>query len=153
MTINDVLVGDVWLCSGQSNMEFGLGRGQAAEATDNQIRLFHVPHQLAIGPRDDVAAAWQVCTPQTARASPRSAIYFAKYLKPAVNRPLGLIESSVGGTGAQEWTDLATLEATPALRHYADSFKKIAANYPGGDSEYAAKSSDTRRPKRNGTTR
>ena len=142
LTVNDVLVGDVWLCSGQSNMEFGLGRGQAAEATDNQIRLFHVSHQLALGPRDDVTASWQVCTPQTVAGFTAVGYFFAKNLESVVNRPLGLIESSVGGTGAQEWTDLATLDATPALRHYADSFKKIAANYPGGDSEYAAKASE-----------
>ena len=142
LTINDVLAGDVWLCSGQSNMEFGLGRGDAAGATDGQIRLFHVPHQLAIGPRDNVAASWQVCSPQTVAGFTAVGYFFAKNLKVDVNRPLGLIESSVGGTGAQEWTDLATLDATPALRHYADNLKKIAANYPGGDSEYAAKTSE-----------
>ncbi len=142
LTITDVLAGDVWLCSGQSNMEFGLGHGPAAEATDSQIRLFHVPHQLAISPRDNVAASWQVCSPQTVAGFTAVGYYFAKNLKPVVNRPLGLIESSVGGTGAQEWTDLATLDADPALRHYADGFKKIAAHYPGGDPDYAAKTSE-----------
>ena len=139
VTINDVLVGDVWLCTGQSNMEFGTGRGQAAQANDDQIRLFHVAQHLAIAPVDDVRAKWEVCTPETVPGFSAVGFFFAKNLRADLKRPVGLIESCVGGTGAQEWTDLPTLQADPILRHYAVDFNKITAAYPGGEAEYAAK--------------
>ncbi len=138
VTIQDVLVGDVWLCSGQSNMEFHLGR-DATQATDDQIRLFHVPHVLALAPRADVAAKWQICTPATAGDFTAVGYYFAKNLRGVLKRPIGLIESSVGGTGAQEWTDLPTLQGDPALKHYATMATASLAAYPGGDAEYEAK--------------
>ena len=140
LTMNDVLVGDVWLCSGQSNMEFGLGRDAVAKANDDQLRLFHVPHQLAISPRANVQASWEVCSPQTAAGFTAVGYFFGKDLRPVLNRPIGLIESSVGGTGAQEWTDLAALRAAPPLQHYANDAEKIAAKYPDGDSGYRAQS-------------
>ncbi len=140
LTMNDVLVGDVWLCSGQSNMEFGLGRDEVAKATDDQIRLFHVAHQLAIGPRDNVKASWEVCSPKTAAGFSAVGYFFGKDLRSVLKRPIGLIESSVGGTGAQEWTDLATLRTVPPLRHYAENVDKIVAKYPDGDAGYRAQS-------------
>ena len=139
VTINDVLVGEVWLCGGQSNMEYGTGRGQTAKAKDDQIRLFHVPHRLALAPVDDVRASWEVCTPETVPGFSAVGFFFAQNLRTVLKRPVGLIESCVGGTGAQEWTDLPTLRAVPALRHYAEAFDKIAAAYPGGEPEYDAK--------------
>ena len=93
-------------------------REDVAKANDDQIRLFHVPHQLAISPRDNVKASWQVCSPKTAAGFSAVGYFFGKDLRPVLKRPIGLIESSVGGTGAQEWTDLATLRAiadSPAL--------------------------------------
>ena len=139
VAINDVLVGDVWLCTGQSNMEYGTGRGQAAQANDDQIRLFHVPQRLAIAPRDDVRGKWEICSPETVPGFSAVAFFFAKNLRAEFKRPVGLIESCAGGTGAQEWTDLPTLRTDPALRHYADAFDKIAAQYPGGEAEHDAK--------------
>ncbi|MGB8354146.1 MAG: sialate O-acetylesterase [Chthoniobacteraceae bacterium] len=142
ITIQDVLVGDVWLCSGQSNMEFGTNKAQTVDATDDQIRLFHVPHQLAIGPREDVTAKWQVCTPETLPGFTAVGYFFGKDLRAALKRPIGLIESSWGGTPAQSWTSIPALQADPALTHYADSYKAITDKYPGGDDEFAAKSAE-----------
>ena len=138
VTINDVLVGEVWLCGGQSNMEYATGR-EAVKAKDDQIRLFHVAHRLSLAPVDDVHASWEVCTPETVRGFSAVGFFFAQNLRPVLKRPIGLIESCVGGTGAQEWTDLPTLRAAPTLQHYAEAFDKIAAAYPGGEPEYDAK--------------
>ncbi len=138
ITLDDVLVGDVWLCSGQSNMEFRIGR-DATKAKDDQIRLFHVAHQLAIAPRTDVVGKWEVCSPETAGDFSAVGYYFGKDLRADLHRPIGLIESSWGGTGAQEWTDLPTLEANPKLRHYAETMQKINAQFPQGDADYAEK--------------
>ncbi len=140
ITLNDVLVGDVWVCGGQSNMAFGASRTQVAEATDSQIRLFLVPQTLALAPREDVHGSWKVCSPQSAGGFTAVGLAFGQNLRTALKRPIGLIESCVGGTGAQEWTPLAALQANPALSHYAAAFAKIAATYPGGDAEYIAKS-------------
>ena len=142
ITIQDVLVGDVWLCSGQSNMEFSTNKAQAVDATDNQIRLFHVPHQLAIGPREDVTAKWQVCTPETLPGFTAVGYFFGKDLRAALKRPIGLIESSWGGTPAQSWTSIPALQADPVLTHYADSYKAIADKFSGGDDEFAAKTAE-----------
>jgi sialate O-acetylesterase len=144
LTFNDVLVGDVWLCSGQSNMEFQVGKAANANeavpaATDNQIRLFHVPNTVAIAPRDDVKAKWLVCTPQTVASFTAVGYFFGEHLRSEIKRPIGLIDSCVGGTPAESWTDLATLKANPTLEHYADSFAKLAAQFPGGDTEFATK--------------
>jgi sialate O-acetylesterase len=144
VTLDDVLIGDVWLCSGQSNMEFPLNsafnsKEAVPQATDNQIRLFHVPETVAIGPRDDIHAAWEVCSPEAARTFTAVGYFFAKNLRPVLNRPIGLIESSFGGTAAQAWTDLATLKADPSLQHFAAEFDKAVAKYPGGDAEFIPK--------------
>ena len=144
VTINDVLVGDVWLCSGQSNMEFPLNsafnsKEAVPQATDDQIRLFHVPETVAIEPRDDIHAEWEVCSPAAARTFTAVGYFFAKNLRSILKRPIGLIESSFGGTPAEAWTDLATLKAQPELQHFANEFEKAAAKYPGGDAEFIPK--------------
>jgi sialate O-acetylesterase len=142
LTIRDVLVGDVWLCSGQSNMELTLAKSDhadaaIAQATDDQIRLFHVARQLALAPRDDVHASWQVCSPATVLHFSAAGYFFALNLRPVLQRPIGLIESDWGATPAQSWTDLPTLQANRRLQHYAEAYAKFAARYPRGDAEFA----------------
>ena len=149
ITFHDVLVGEVWLCSGQSNMELPLAKtdnaaGAAAQANDPQLRLCTVPWNLALAPRDDLspttpaADPWEVCTPKTVGKFSAVGYYFGRNLRAALQRPVGLIEDAWGGTAAQVWTDPATLQSDPVLRHYVEEQRKFAANYPGGDAEFAA---------------
>ena len=149
ITINDVLVGEVWLCSGQSNMELPLTKtddaaGAAAQANDGQLRLCMVPSNLALAPRDDLspttpaADIWEVCTPATVGKFSAVGYYFGKNLRAALKRPVGLIEDAWGGTAAQVWTDPATLQSDPVLHHYVEEQEKFAAKYPGGDTDFAA---------------
>jgi sialate O-acetylesterase len=143
VTLQDVLVGEVWLCSGQSNMEFKLtqadnGEAEILQASDGEIRLFLVARAMALAPRSDVTAHWQVCSPATVGNFSAVGYFFGKNLRAALHRPVGLIDSTWGATPAQSWTDLATLERDPLLRHYAQAFQKIAARFPGGDAEFAA---------------
>ncbi len=150
VTINDVLVGDVWLCSGQSNMAFGLAgtlhwQEASAQFADDQIRLFHVPGTVAFTPRDDVQGVWTLCALDKAGHPPAGTAvgyFFAKNLRPLLKRPIGLIDSSYGGTPAEAWTDLATLKGNPAFQDYVDAFEKVAAKYPGGDSDFAQKEAE-----------
>ena len=150
ITLNDVLVGEVWLCSGQSNMELPLAKtdnaaGAAAKANDQQLRLCTVPSNLALAPRDDLSPAtpaaniWEVCTPETVGKFSAVGYYFGKNLRAALKRPVGLIEDAWGGTAAQVWTDPATLRSSPEFRHYVEEQQKVAAEYPGEDADFAAR--------------
>ncbi|MDB6028687.1 MAG: Sialic acid-specific 9-O-acetylesterase [Verrucomicrobiales bacterium] len=132
VVINDVLVGEVWLASGQSNMAFTLSRAANAKeaiatAADSQLRLFTVPHESADEPQTTVASAWKECTLQTATNFSAVAYFFGRDLRQKLNVPVGLIDSSVGGTPAEAWTSRSTLESDPALKgildRYAESIK------------------------------
>jgi len=149
ITLSDVLVGEVWLCSGQSNMELPLTKTNnaaavAAQANDHQLRLCMVPWNLALAPRDDIspptraADIWEVCTPETVGKFSAVGYYFGKNLRAVLKRPVGLIEAAWGGTAAQVWTDPATLQSDPDFHHYVEEQQKVAAKYPGGDTDFAA---------------
>ena len=121
IVLNDILVGDVWVASGQSNMEFpmtGLVNAQTeiAAAQYPKIRLFLVKHKPADYPMENVESkGWAACTPETAADSSAVAYFFARNLQQKLGVPIGLIESSWGGTAAESWTSLRTLGADAAL--------------------------------------
>ena len=109
VTIEDVLVGEVWVCSGQSNMEMNMGWGlpyerEASEATNKHIRFFHVPRTTALHPQDDVKARWVVCTPEEMKKFSAVGYFFGKDISEKLQAPVGLISSSWGGTPAEAWT-------------------------------------------------
>jgi len=114
--LTDIVVGEVWIGSGQSNMQWSVTASDNAEAeiaaADHpQIRLFTVPRVTAYTPQDDVSAAWQVCTPQTVPAFSAVAYFFGRDLQRALDVPVGLINSSWGGTIIETWIDRPALEA------------------------------------------
>jgi sialate O-acetylesterase len=121
IVLHDILVGDVWVASGQSNMEFpmtGLVNAQTeiAAAQYPKIRLFLVKHKPADYPLENVESkGWAACTPETAADSSAVAYFFARNLQQKLSVPIGLIESSWGGTAAESWTSLHTLGADAAL--------------------------------------
>jgi sialate O-acetylesterase len=132
----DVLVGEVWVCSGQSNMEWTLrmtpkaGGLEAAKASTNSvIRLFTVPKYARPSPEagfnpkpaSPLHARWQPCNPETSIDFSAVAYFFGKELQKSLNVPVGLINTSWGGTPAQSWTSREALEANPELKHYVDS--------------------------------
>src|SRR5688572_27656051 len=109
ITINDVLAGEIWICSGQSNMEWELRNTNNAEKEINlaalpQIRQFKVPHNTAFKPVDKlVGGQWQICTPETAGGFTAVGYYFAREILRELNVPVGLINSSWGGTDIESW--------------------------------------------------
>jgi sialate O-acetylesterase len=117
IVIRDVLVGEVWVCSGQSNMEFPLQRSAGAQAdidapADTQLRMFTVGRQLADTPKLDVAAgSWESATPQARGRFSAVGYYFGQALRAARKVPIGLIHSSWGGTPAEAWTSRGALES------------------------------------------
>lgn len=119
--LNDILVGDVWVASGQSNMEFPMTAlanpaPEIAAAKYPRMRIFRVEHRPSDYPRSDVEAkTWVPCTPESVADSSAVAYYFARDLQQRLNVPIGLIESFWGGTAAESWTSLHSLAADASL--------------------------------------
>ena len=133
LKFEDVLVGDVWVCSGQSNMEFSLKRAHNAateipKADDPLIRLFFVNKKTALVPVDDVVGKWVLCTPETIPSFSAAGYFFAKELRPILNRPIGLIGTYWGGTPAQAWTSLSGLKKESMLSGYVSAYEKTSAD-------------------------
>ena len=139
--INDVLVGDVWLCSGQSNMEMGMmlcnATNDIATANFPLIRLLTVPHHIAKSPVDMLQCHWLPCSPDSIKEGTwggfsATAFFFGRELNRELNVPIGLIHSSWGGTIAEAWTSAEGLapvsdfnEALQRLRDEASGKNKI----------------------------
>lgn len=158
VTFSDVLIGEVWICSGQSNMEFGIGNDyqgakNIAQANEPEIRLFLVPHATSLEPQNDLAKVpatnlagkWQVVTPAVMGGKwgwngfSAAGYYFGREIHQATGKPVGLIGTYWGGTPAQAWTSLTGLEKDPELKHYVDAYNKIVADLPTATAAYPAK--------------
>lgn len=125
IVFHNVLVGDVWLCSGQSNMEFRLNRANDAateisNANYPDIRLFTVERAIANHPKTDVGGTWQPCSPATAGEFSAVGYFFGKDLYQETHIPIGLICSSWGGTVAETWT------SPEGVRHIPEFTQKLA---------------------------
>ena len=121
ITLSDILVGDVWVASGQSNMEFAMkslanAPTEIAAAQYPRIRIFRVNQKPADYPLDDVKSkGWAACTPETVADSSAVAYFFARNIQQKLGVPIGLIETFWGGTPAESWTSLRGLAADAAL--------------------------------------
>jgi sialate O-acetylesterase len=121
LQFTNVLVGEVWICSGQSNMEWPMWQSyqpqdDIAAATDARIRLFTVPRRKAEAPVHDVESGWQIATPETVAGFSAVAYYFGRDLRKAREMPIGLIQATWGGSPAEAWTSLDTLESNPRYK-------------------------------------
>jgi sialate O-acetylesterase len=134
VVLKDILVGEVWLCSGQSNMEWSMNQIGAnddiTKSANGQIRLFDVPKtpnkepQTELGdvatiknaPKDRIFAKWQDCGPDSVKHFSAVGYYFGRKLQKDLNVPVGLIHSSWGGTAAERWTSKAVMDNTPELK-------------------------------------
>ena len=129
INLDNVLVGEVWICSGQSNMEWAIRQSmnpkeEAAAANYPQIRLFNVPgHTVSPLPKDEGAGQWQVCDPKSANNFSAVGYFFGRRLHKDLKVPVGLIGSNWGGTRIEPWTTLAGFESVPELSKIADQVK------------------------------
>ena len=135
LTRTDVLVGEVWLCSGQSNMGWTLasstgGAEAIAAAGDAQLRLFNAHATAVDEPQTNIGGAWAVDSSQTAGGFSGVAYFFGKELRQHVKVPVGLIKSAVGGTVAEAWTPRGDLEANPTLKPLLDRQAALVAAAP-----------------------
>jgi sialate O-acetylesterase len=133
IVLEDCLMGDVWLCSGQSNMEWPVGACDRPEdirnASDKEIRHFGVEMHFASTPQEDVRGKWQVCTPETVAGFTAVGYYFARTVRQEVGVPIGLVRSSVGGTNIELWMSQQTLMETPSLKSYGDLMRQSLAQH------------------------
>jgi sialate O-acetylesterase len=144
LTIKDILIGEVWFCSGQSNMELGVAQAadaekEIAQADYPQIRLFDEindahgekkdPLVIFSQPQKDLAAAWQACTPASVGRFSAAAYYFGRELHQARRVPVGLIHASLGGSQVEAWTPLDILRATAEAQPILQRWEPIAADF------------------------
>ncbi|MEQ9286424.1 MAG: sialate O-acetylesterase [Cyclobacteriaceae bacterium] len=111
--LRNVLIGEVWLCSGQSNMAWSVKNSNNAydeikNADHSSIRFFHIPNTLAWTPQDDVSTRWEVCSPENVVHKSAVAYFFGRELKNELDVPIGLIIPAWGGSGVQAWLDKET---------------------------------------------
>lgn len=127
--INDVLIGEVWLCSGQSNMEWSANAGilNANEAIENalypSVRFFTVEHSASDYPQLDVRGNWETCTPEVMRNFSAIGYFYARELHKKLNVPIGIINASWGGTPAEIWTPKDLIENNSLLAEAAKTFQ------------------------------
>ncbi|MEZ6056891.1 MAG: sialate O-acetylesterase [Planctomycetaceae bacterium] len=145
VTFEDVLVGDVWICSGQSNMEWGLnsslnGKDEVAAADHPTIRLFNVPgHPTSPLPNTRITgqAAWQVCSPGSAGGFSAVGYFFGRRLNQETGVPIGLIGSNWGGTRIEPWTPPVGFRNVPELASISKQVDQFDPTQPAGKETWA----------------
>jgi len=146
ITRANVMVGDVWLCSGQSNMEMNLRPGpvavynveeELARANYPNIRLLSIPRATSFEPKDDISGlAWQVCTSENVSAFSAAGYFFGRDLHTHLNVPIGLIDCSRGATPAEAWTSPEALRALPDFRETIDALPELVRKSSGDVAAY-----------------
>ena len=125
LVLSNVMIGEVWVCSGQSNMEmsgnWGLQdiKNDLPTAYNTNIRFFHIPKTTADYPQDDVAGDWEVCDSNNLKSFSAAGYFFGKKLQQKLSVPIGLIESAWGGTPAEVWTPDSIVTGNDTLKEAA----------------------------------
>jgi sialate O-acetylesterase len=133
ITLNNVMAGEVWVCSGQSNMEWPLHSSNNAEqeiaAADHpNIRLFTVQKKIATDPEPDCVGQWSLCSPETIPGFSAVGYFFGRHLQRELDVPIGLINTSWGGTVAEAWTRGGALEKMPVFKTRIERNAQARAN-------------------------
>jgi sialate O-acetylesterase len=119
--IHDVLIGEVWLGAGQSNMAFAVARArdsvaEIATAKNDRVRVFMTKQVTSATPVDDVGGEWKVCSPETVGDFSAAGYFFARELQPALDRPVGVVVSAIGAAAAESFVRRESLSAEPRLQ-------------------------------------
>lgn len=147
LSVADILVGDVWVCSGQSNMNLPLNGTSSAKsdvpaAELPLMRLLRVGLNPSDTEQDDIRGQWKLCSPNTARSFSAAAFYFGRHLQHELKVPIGLIQSTWGGTTAEAWCASESLRDSeilaPILSRYQEALKVLEPNLVKYRRDYAA---------------
>ena len=147
ITLTNVLAGEVWLCSGQSNMERQLGPRSGQKPLENwveemnsanypQLRHFAVARKSVDQPLEETSGKWEICSPLTVSNFTAVGYYFGRDLNRQLKMPVGLIHSSWGGTPAEAWTRREVIDQS--FPEMAAAYKKALADYPAVLAKYKA---------------
>ena len=139
--LKNVLVGEVWIGSGQSNMAMSVrgclnSQKDIDTSANPMIRLYTVPRRVSETPQADVGGRWSECNPSTVPGFSGVLYFFGRELQKAINMPVGLIHSSWGGTPSEAWTTSSMLEATPEAKSILDRYAKAVESYPKTKQRY-----------------
>jgi len=143
-TVNDVLIGEVWLFAGQSNMEWGTGYvinhdQELPAANFPKIRLCQIPHTVKDQPAADVPASWSPCTPESVFKFSGVAYFTGRELFKKLNVPIGLIQVSWSGTNIEGWMSHEALLTDPDFQPLQDRWSKVLQAYPQAKADFDAK--------------
>jgi len=139
--LENILVGEVWVCSGQSNMEFSLAKGlswktgvdnwekEVAEANVPELRLFMVKIKKSDTPLTDCEGEWVVCTPKNVGTFSAVGYYFGRYLTQQLHQPVGMVQTAVGGTRAELWTKMKVMESDTLYKVVFDQYQSDLKKY------------------------
>ena len=172
--LDDVLVGEVWLASGQSNMDFSVSKKvkyfagvvneeqEIAAANYPLIRMFTGEAAKAYTPQKEVRGEWKVCTPENAPAFSAVAYFFARDLHKEIEVPVGILTLAFGASTAEAWIDRASLAADPELKPVLERFDAAVQSFrtnpppavaPPRSEDVAATNAPPARRRRGGSTR
>jgi len=140
----NVLLGDVWVCSGQSNMQWSVGRAsdpekEIAAAKHPSLRLFSVQRTVAGAPLSDVTGTWMPCSPETVESFSAVGYFFGRKLHQELDVPIGLLHTSWGGTPSEAWTSMATLQVTPVAQPILERWEETLEHSPEAMKRHAEK--------------
>lgn len=142
-SVQDVLVGEVWVCSGQSNMEWPMSlandRAQAKTETDPNVRMFTVPKLIAQEPQTDVVGSWVQAKPETIDSFSAVGYAFARKLQRDLKVPVGMIHTSWGGTVAEAWTNSKYFSTSDLLKPILDRMKGSEGSLAQAEANYRTK--------------
>ena len=143
IALTDVLVGEVWVASGQSNMAMPLSQTSAASEEvarppDPLLRQFTVGGLSGDEPQDNCKGKWVTASPETVGGFSAVAYHFAKSLMRELQIPVGIINSSVGGTPSESWTSSEALASDPDLKASVEGIRTRIKEYPAAEAAYAA---------------
>lgn len=125
IVLENILIGEVWICSGQSNMEWSSNHNlkqiidELPNSSNSNIRLFHVPKTTSGQPQDNLPGEWKVCSPESLKSFSAIGYFFGKKLQHDLNTPIGLINASWGGTPAEVWTPAGIINNDTELKQAA----------------------------------
>jgi sialate O-acetylesterase len=141
IVLADVLIGDVWIASGQSNMVWPVQRSdnadtEAASADYPRLRVFKVALKVADEPKEDLEGSWQAATSDSIPGFSAVGYFFGRELHKEIGVPLAIIQTAWGGTPAQSWTSHDTLKSDPSLQPVFDGWGEILAKYPAEQAKY-----------------
>ncbi|MBM3335926.1 sialate O-acetylesterase, partial [Candidatus Sumerlaeota bacterium] len=151
ITLKDILIGEVWVCSGQSNMQWALSQTDEAEkhiaaATNPKIRLYYVARTRSDSPLSETSGTWELCTPKTVPGFSAVAYFFGRELQKAIKAPVGVIHSSWGGSPAEAWTKESVLAANPQFKaNILDSYERSIEQFKKALAQEKAKAAKAKK--------